>query len=210
MPSRVEDRESKGLNMSIHRFGLLLVLVLALPVLAPGDGDTSRSVHQFTMQSLDGEDIPLSRYQGKILLIVNVASRCGLTGQYADLQKLHDTYNVQGFEILGFPANNFAGQEPGSNADIKQFCTMNYGVSFPMFAKISVKGSDQCPLYAFLTNKKLHPEHGGDIGWNFTKFLMDREGRLIGRFGSRTKPMAGEIVKAIESALAVPAAGPAQ
>lgn len=196
--------------MDKYRFGLLLALAVALPGLAPGDGNTGKSVHPFIMQSLDGEAVPLSRYRGKVLLIVNVASRCGLTGQYKGLQELYDQYRGQGLEILGFPANNFAGQEPGSNADIRQFCTMNYGVTFPMFAKVSVKGADQCPLYAFLTDKRIHPDHGGDIGWNFVKFLADREGRVIGRFGSRVKPMDEEIVRAVESALASPVPEPAR
>jgi glutathione peroxidase len=194
--------------MKINRSCLLLALALALPALAPGGDIMANSVHAFTMQNIEGVDVPLAKFKGKVLLIVNVASRCGLTKQYAELQKLYEKYNAQGLEILGFPANNFARQEPGSDADIKQFCTLNYGVTFPMFAKVSVKGDDQCPLYAFLTDKKIHPEFGGGIGWNFAKFLTDREGRVIGRFGSRTTPMDEEIIKAIEKALAAPAPAP--
>ncbi len=195
--------------MKINRSCLLLALALALPVLVLGEDTMSKSVHAFTMQNIEGIDVPLATFKGKVLLIVNVASRCGLTGQYEELQKLHDKYSPKGLVILGFPANNFARQEPGSNADIKQFCKMNYGVTFPMFAKVSVKGDDQCPLYRFLTDKQIHPQHGGGIGWNFAKFLADREGRIIGRFGSRTQPMDAEVVKAIEQALAAPVPVPA-
>jgi glutathione peroxidase len=160
-----------------------------------------QSVHDFTMTDIDGNEVDLGQYRGKVLLLVNVASKCGFTGQYEGLQDLYETYKDRGFVILGFPANNFMGQEPGTNAEIKQFCSTTYGVTFPMFAKISVKGSDQHPLYRFLTDKATNPEHGGKISWNFNKFLVDRGGRIVNRFGSRTKPQDKEVIEAVEAAL---------
>lgn len=191
---------------------LFLVMLAALscsgcrinmkPALAEG-GEMSRveSIHDFTMQSIDGDNINLGAYKGKVLLIVNVASKCGFTGQYEGLQKLYETYNEQGFEILGFPANNFLGQEPGKNEEIKQFCSMNYGVTFPMFAKISVKGKDMHPLYAYLTDKKSDAGFGGGITWNFNKFLISRDGKVINRFGTRVAPLDEKITQAVEEAL---------
>ena len=160
-----------------------------------------QSVHDFTMTDIDGNEVDLGQYRGKVMLLVNVASKCGFTGQYEGLQDLYDTYKDRGLVILGFPANNFMGQEPRTNAEIKQFCSTTYGVTFPMFAKISVKGSDQHPLYAFLTDKAMNPEHGGKISWNFNKFLVDRGGRIVNRFGSRTKPQDAKVIEAVESAL---------
>ena len=165
------------------------------------------NIYDFIVTDIDGIEVRLSDYRGKVLLIVNVASRCGFTDQYADLQKLHETYGERGLVILGFPANNFLWQEPGSNDEIRQFCTTRYAVTFPMFAKISVKGSDQHPLYAFLTSKKTNPRFGGAVAWNFNKFLVGRSGQVIDRFGSRAKPTGDAIVKAVEHALAKPATG---
>ena len=165
------------------------------------------SIYDFIVTDIDGIEVRLSDYRGKVLLIVNVASRCGFTDQYADLQKLHETYGERGLVILGFPANNFLWQEPGSNDEIKQFCTTRYAVTFPMFAKISVKGSDQHPLYAFLTSKKTNPRFGGAVAWNFNKFLVGRGGQVMDRFGSRAKPMGDAIGTAVEHALAKPAPG---
>ncbi len=159
------------------------------------------SVHDFTMNSIDGQPVALAQFKGKVALIVNVASRCGFTPQYAGLEALYRKYKDRGFVVLGFPANNFMGQEPGTNEEIKEFCSRKYNVTFPMFAKISVKGSDQAPLYQFLTDKKLHPNTGGDIRWNFTKFLVDRNGKVIARFGSTVSPESNEMVRAIEAAL---------
>jgi glutathione peroxidase len=153
------------------------------------------------MKSIDGEAVELKDFKGKVVLMVNVASKCGLTPQYEALQALYAEYEDRGFVVLGFPANNFGSQEPGSNPEIKEFCTLNYGVTFPMFAKISVKGEDQHPLYAFLTGSGSNPRFGGEIRWNFTKFLLDREGNVVARFEPRTKPDSPEVVSAIESAL---------
>lgn len=158
-------------------------------------------LYDIEVQTIAGETIKLDRYRGRPLLIVNTASKCGFTGQYEGLQKLYETYQEKGFLILGFPSNDFLRQEPGSNEDIASFCTINYGVSFPMFSKIAVKGKDAHPLYRYLTDKTSNPEFGGKISWNFNKFLISREGRVINRFGSRTKPMDKDVINAIEKAL---------
>lgn len=154
-----------------------------------------------TVESIDGKRVPLSRYRGRVLLIVNVASRCGLTAQYRGLQALHEKYRQQGLVVLGFPANDFAAQEPGTNQEIRQFCTTNYGVTFPMFAKISVKGEGQHPLYQRLTSKYANPQFGGEIEWNFTKFLIGRDGEVAGRFPPRTDPLDPLVTRAIEALL---------
>ncbi|NCA82026.1 MAG: glutathione peroxidase [Opitutae bacterium] len=160
-----------------------------------------KSIHDFTVKGIDGQSVNLSDYRGKVLLVVNVASKCGFTQQYAGLEKLYQAYADKGLVVLGFPANNFMGQEPGTEAEIKSFCTLTYGVTFPMFAKISVKGKDIHPLYAHLTDKKLHAESGGAISWNFNKFLIGRNGAVLARYGSRTTPEDQELVAAVEQAL---------
>ncbi|MGE0126900.1 MAG: DUF1573 domain-containing protein [Blastocatellales bacterium] len=160
-----------------------------------------KSVLDFTLKSIDGKDVKLSDYRGKALLLVNVASKCGYTPQYEGLQAIYARYRDQGLVVLGFPANNFMGQEPGTNEEIKQFCTLKYNVTFPMFAKISVKGSDIHPLYQFLTNKETNPNFGGDITWNFNKFLVDRNGKVIARFETKEKPEGEKVTQAIEQAL---------
>ncbi len=155
------------------------------------------SVHEFSLPSIDGAPAPLSAYKGKVVLIVNVASQCGYTPQYAGLEKLYEKYKDKGFAILGFPANNFGAQEPGTNDEIKTFCTRNYNVTFPMYGKISVKGSDKAPLYKYLTES-----NGGEVKWNFTKFLVDGNGKVISRFESGVEPDSAELVGAVEKALA--------
>ena len=159
------------------------------------------SIHEFTMNSIDGKSVPLSNFKGKIVLVVNVASRCGYTPQYEGLQALYEKYKAQGFVITGFPANNFGGQEPGTDQEIQTFCKAKYGVTFPMFSKISVKGGDTAPLYRFLTDKSANPKTGGEIGWNFTKFLVDRDGKVIGRFDTQIEPQSREVTAAVEAAL---------
>jgi glutathione peroxidase len=154
------------------------------------------SVHEFTLPSIDGAPAPLSAYKGKVALIVNVASQCGYTPQYSGLEKLYEKYKDKGFVVLGFPANNFGAQEPGTNQEIKTFCTRNYNVTFPMYSKISVKGSDKAPLYKFLTDSS-----GGEVKWNFTKFLVDENGKVISRFESGVEPDSSELVGAVEKAL---------
>lgn len=156
----------------------------------------------FTMKDIDGRDVHLAKYAGKVVLIVNVASECGLTPQYKALQALHDKHAGDGLVILGFPANEFGNQEPGSNQEIKSFCTEKYRVTFPMFSKIVVKGEGICPLYAFLTSPETNPKFPGDIQWNFTKFLIGRDGELVNRFEPRVKPDADEVIRAIEKELA--------
>jgi glutathione peroxidase len=153
------------------------------------------SALDFTLNSIDGSPAPLSQYKGKVVMIVNVASKCGYTPQYAGLEKLYEKYKDQGFVILGFPANNFGQQEPGTNEEIKTFCSRTYNVSFPMYAKISVKGEDKHPLYQYLT------QTGGDIKWNFTKFLVGKDGKVIARFESAVTPESPEVAGAIEKAL---------
>ena len=160
-----------------------------------------KTVHDFSMKDIDGKDVALADYKGKVLVIVNVASKCGFTSQYDGLEKLSEKYKDRGVVVLGFPANNFMGQEPGTDAEIKEFCTTKFGVSFPMFSKISVKGGDIHPLFGYLTGKETAGEFAGDVSWNFNKFVVGRDGRVAARFGSRTKPDDAELVAAIEKAL---------
>jgi glutathione peroxidase len=155
------------------------------------------SIQEFTLNSIDGAPVVLSAYKGKIALVVNVASQCGYTPQYEGLEALYKKYKDKGFVILGFPANNFGGQEPGTNTEIKTFCSRKYSVDFPMFSKISVQGADQAPLYRYLTKTG-----GGEIKWNFTKFLIDRDGKVIRRFESNVEPESKELINAVESAIA--------
>jgi glutathione peroxidase len=154
------------------------------------------SIYDFTLNSIDGTPKPLSEFKGKVVLIVNVASRCGFTPQYAGLEKLYEKYMDQGLVIVGVPANNFGGQEPGTNEEIKTFCTRKYNVSFPMLAKVSVKGDDITPLYQYLTSTQ-----GGDIKWNFTKFLVGKDGKVAARFEPKVTPDSPEVADAIERAL---------
>ena len=161
----------------------------------------ANSVYDFTLKNIDGKEASLAEYRGKVLLLVNVASRCGLTPQYEGLEKVYLKYKDRGLVILGFPANNFGGQEPGTNEEIKSFCSLKYNVTFPMFAKISVKGEDIHPLYKYLTDKQSDPQFGGDIKWNFNKFLIGRDGKIIGRFEPPVKPESPEVTQAIDKAL---------
>ena len=161
----------------------------------------ANSVYEFTMKDIDGKDTSLAQYRGKVLLLVNVASRCGFTPQYEGLEKVYLKYKDRGLVILGFPANNFMGQEPGTNEEIKSFCSLKYNVTFPMFSKISVKGDDIHPLYKYLTDKQSDPQFGGDVKWNFNKFLVGRDGKIIGRFEPAVKPESAEVTQAIEKAL---------
>lgn len=154
------------------------------------------SVHEFTLDSMDGKATPLASYKGKVLLLVNVASKCGYTPQYSGLQSLYEKYKDKGLVVVGIPANNFGGQEPGSNEEIKQFCSRTYNVTFPMMKKVSVKGSDMTPLYGYLTSNT-----GGDVKWNFTKFLVGKDGRILARFESKVTPDSGEVTSAVEKAL---------
>lgn len=169
---------------------------------SPADPPMEKHMYDFTLRDIDGNDVKLDAYKGKVVMIVNVASRCGLTPQYEGLQALYDRYRESGFVVLGFPANNFLGQEPGTEKEIKEFCTLKYNVAFPMFSKISVRGTDQHPFFTFLTNKQSNPGFDGDITWNFEKFLTDRNGKVIARFSPRTAPNDPSVIEAIEAALA--------
>ncbi len=190
---------------------ILILLLLTSVIMAgmrwkKGSGPTAsdigiESIYDLTMSDIDGEEIKLEAFRGDVLLLVNVASKCGYTYQYEGLQELYRTYKDRGFKVLGFPANNFMRQEPGSNEDIKTFCSVEYEVSFPMFAKISVKGKDKHPLYVYLTDKQKHPETGGGITWNFNKFLVDRDGKVIARFGTKIEPLSDELITALEEIL---------
>lgn len=153
--------------------------------------------YSFTMKTIDGKEKSLADYKGKVVMVVNVASFCGYTPQYKDLEAIYKKYKEKGFVILGFPANNFGKQEPGKDEDIAAFCERNYGVTFDLFSKISVKGEDIHPLYQYLTK-----ETREEIGWNFTKIVIDKEGKISGRYASRVKPDAQEVVAKIESLLA--------
>jgi glutathione peroxidase len=158
----------------------------------------------FVVKDIDGKTVNLARYQGIVILMVNVASFCGNTPQYASLQKIYDKYKDKGFVILGFPANEFNHQEPGDNKTIKEFCTSKYNVTFPMFSKIVVKGDGQVPLYKYFTDKNTDPKFGGDIEWNFAKFLIGRNGEIVNRFPAKADPLkTADITEAIEKELAV-------
>jgi glutathione peroxidase len=161
-----------------------------------------KSVFKYKMKDIDGKEVKLSKYKGNVLLVVNTASKCGYTPQYEGLEATYEKYRGKGYYVLGFPANNFGGQEPGTETEIKEFCTSKYKVTFPMFAKISVKGEDQDPLYTYLTSKEKNPDFAGDITWNFNKFLIDRDGKIVARFSSKVKPESDEVSQAIEKYLA--------
>ncbi len=166
------------------------------------EASAASSVLDFQMKDIDGKDVKLKQYKGKVLLVVNVASKCGYTPQYEALQADYAKYKDQGFLILGFPANNFGKQEPGTATEIKEFCSSKYKVTFPLFAKISVKGEAQDPLYSFLTSKDSNADFSGDIKWNFTKFLVDRSGKVVARFEPGVKPDDPKVTAAIEKYIA--------
>jgi glutathione peroxidase len=176
-------------------------ILLAALLLLSATAFAASSLYDFTMPALNGSPTSLGGFKGKVVLVVNVASQCGYTPQYEGLQALFVKYKDQGFVIAGFPANNFGGQEPGTNEEIGAFCKSKYGVTFPMFSKISVKGADKAPLYQFLTDKSANPKTGGEIQWNFTKFLVDRQGKVIQRFEPAVEPQSKELVSAVESTL---------
>ena len=176
----------------------LLYMLLCAATLTAAE----KTAHDFTLNSIDGQPAPLAAYKGKIVLLVNVASKCGYTPQYSALESVYEKYKDRGFVIVGIPANNFGAQEPGSNQEIKTFCSSKYHVTFPMMAKVSVKGVDITPLYQFLTDRSTHPQTGGEIQWNFTKFLIGPDGRVITRFEPEITPDSPQVTSAIEKALA--------
>jgi glutathione peroxidase len=180
-----------------------LVALFATLAIGAENGKADKSGPlQFVVKDIDGKDVNLADYKGKVVMIVNVASKCGFTPQYKALEAVYEKYKDQGFVIIGFPANNFKSQEPGSNEEIKQFCSDKYNVTFPMMSKISVKGDDKAPLYKFLTEEPTAGDFKGDISWNFNKFLVDRNGQVFARFASPTKPDDAQVTGAIEKALA--------
>jgi glutathione peroxidase len=188
-------------------FPLLLLGVVALSGCAASSATEKEPTKvskplSFTMKSLNGKDVDLSTYQGKVVLIVNVASKCGLTPQYEQLQALHEKYADDGLAILGFPCNQFLSQEPGTAEQISEFCRVNYGVTFDMFAKVEVNGDGACDLYKTLTALDTEPVGPGKISWNFEKFVVGRNGEVVARFSPRTKPDAPEVIKVIEAELA--------
>jgi len=183
--------------MFISAAGLLLVETKYSKETKKGN----KSVYDFTLKNVGGKDVKLEQFRGQVVMLVNVASKCGYTPQYDGLQKIYEQYKDRGFVVLGFPANNFGAQEPGTNEEIKEFCRINYGVTFPIFSKISVKGEDIHPLYKYLTEKETDPEFAGEIKWNFNKFLIGKDGKIIARFDSKDKPEDPQVTAAIEQAL---------
>jgi glutathione peroxidase len=186
------DALARRLSFGILSFVILLTMATSLPA---GTG-----VYTFTLKSIEGRPVPLAAYKGKVVLLVNVASQCGYTPQYSALEAIYEKYKDRGFVILGFPANNFGAQEPGTNEEIKTFCTRKYSVTFPMYSKISVKGDDQAPLYTYLT-KETGAGIAGEIQWNFTKFLVDRDGKVVQRFEPAITPDSKEVTAAIDKQL---------
>ena len=184
-----------------NRLVLFLFSMVVTASMTLASDKEATSVYDFMMKSIDGKDISLSAYKGKVLLIVNVASRCGYTPQYEGLETLFRKYKEKGFMILGFPANNFGWQEPGTDAEIRAFCTTTYDVTFDMFSKISVRGSDQHPLYHFLTSGVANSALAGDVKWNFQKYLVDRKGNLVAKFKTAVEPLSSDMTSAIEKAL---------
>ena len=187
-------------------FGLLAVAFLVMPAVTLADdkdkGDKKVSgALNFKMKAIDGKEVDLSKYQGKVVMFVNVASQCGNTPQYKQLQELHEKYAKDGLVIVGVPANEFGGQEPGSDAEIAKFCESKYNVKFDMLSKVVVKGDGMCPLYKYLTSKDTDPKFAGDVSWNFEKFVVGRNGEVIARFQPRVKPDSEQVVKVIEEEL---------
>jgi glutathione peroxidase len=185
--------------------GLTLLTLGALtPHNAAAAPPKATGVLSYTVQDIDGKSVPLSHYKGKVLMIVNTASLCGNTPQYASLEKLYEKYKGQGLRILAFPANDFGQQEPGANGQIREFCTGKYKTTFDLFSKISVKPPSQAPLYTFLTSKETDPQFGGDIEWNFAKFLIGRNGQVVGRFPAGHDPLSADVVTAVQTELKKP------
>jgi glutathione peroxidase len=178
---------------------LLILSSLAAAISMHAAPKTPATIYDFKMKDIDGKEVSLEKFKGKVLLVVNVASRCGNTPQYEGLEAMYKKYKDKGFSVLGFPANEFGGQEPGSNVEIKEFCTTNYKVDFPMFSKIVVKGESIHPLYQWLL---AGTEHHQDVEWNFTKFLIGRDGKVSARFAHKMKPENPELVQAVEAELA--------
>lgn len=189
------------MNSRILTLGLVLTAAAAALAADEKKEGGTPAVLNFQMKSLDGKEVDLSQYKGKVVMIVNVASQCGATPQYKALQDLHKTYKDKGFVVLGFPCNQFGAQEPGDAGEIREFCTKNYGVTFDLFSKIDVNGDNAAPLYKFLTSEETNPGFSGKIGWNFEKFLIGRDGKVVARFKTKVEPDAEEVVTKIEAEL---------
>jgi glutathione peroxidase len=174
--------------------------LLGVMILMAGTTFAASNIYDFTLPSIDGTPMPLAQFKGKVVLMVNVASQCGFTPQYTALEAIYEKYKAQGFVIVGFPANNFGAQEPGTNEEIKTFCSRKYSVTFPLYSKVSVKGDDETPLYQYLT-KQTAPPISGEIKWNFTKFLVDKNGKVVQRFEPAVTPDSPEVVSAVEKLL---------
>lgn len=181
-------------------FALLNIVIASDNSSKKNMGDKMESVYEFTVKDIKGNDLSLSKYKGKVLLIVNVASKCGYTRQYSGLQNIYEKYKDKGFEILAFPCNDFGGQEPGSNEEIAEFCSVNFNVTFPIFDKVKVLGDDKSPLFKFLTDRI--QSNSGDINWNFEKFLISKNGNIVNRFKSSVEPESEELISQIEEELA--------
>ena len=188
--------------VALTAVALLIVVAGPTPSGAEESEESVPAALDFEVQALDGQDVALQSYLGDVVMIVNVASECGLTLQYEQLQALHEEYAEQGLAILAFPCNQFGEQEPGTASEIREFCSTNYGVTFDLFAKVDVNDEGSCDLYQHLTSLETKPKGPGKIGWNFEKFVIDRQGQVVGRFEPRTKPDAPEVIKVLEGALA--------
>ena len=182
-----------------------LTAVMMMVSAASAVGQSAKTAHEFEFTSIEGASLPMETFKGKTVLVVNTASRCGFTHQYADLQSVWERYRERGLVVLGVPSNDFGGQEPGNDRQIGAFCRANYGVEFPMFSKVRVGGDDAHPVYAYLTS--LPEPIGGPVQWNFQKYLVDRSGAVVARFDSRVRPDAPELVAEIERLLAEPRPG---
>jgi glutathione peroxidase len=194
--SNIQER----LIMSLRNYNFLKIAAIGLVILMAATSFAASNVYDFTLPSIDGKPMPLANFKGKVVLMVNVASKCGYTPQYTALEALYEKYKDQGFVIVGFPANNFGAQEPGTNEEIKTFCSRKYSVSFPLYSKVSVKGDDQTPLYQYLTKDTPAPI-AGEIKWNFTKFLVDRNGKVVERFEPAVTPDSADVTSAVEKLL---------
>ena len=184
----------------MRKFALLLLLCISSFAVA----GSAPTIYNYKLKTIDGDPTSLAPYKGKVLLLVNVASACGFTPQYTALESLYEKYKDRGLVVIGIPANNFANQESGTDAEIKTFCNRKYHVTFPIMSKVSVLGPDKIPLYQYLTDKSTHPAIGGDIKWNFTKFLVSRNGTPVARFEPAVTPDSPQVITAVESALHMP------
>jgi len=200
MPTMLMGRGLLAAAEAVNEEGAAVTDVLAVSVRSWQQSPMT-TLYDFTAKTIDGTETPLRNYAGKTLLVVNVASQCGLTPQYDGLQKLYEQYHGRGLEVLGFPCNQFGAQEPGTETQIKTFCETRFGVTFPLFAKLDVNGAARHPLYAFLTAQPTQPDGPGDIQWNFAKFLIDKSGQVVARFSPTVAPAAPELKQAIEQAL---------